>query len=60
MATTGKGRDLVADNRYGAKARARAAKPAPQQPRRTRRPPPKRGLVSRFVRWVVGLVWTIF
>lgn len=61
MASTGKGRPLVADRRYaGASGGGRPPSRPPAKRAPTRRPPRKRGLFSRFVLFVWGFIWSIF
>jgi penicillin-binding protein 1A len=65
MASTGKGRQLVADKRYAGGQPPRkppgkpASKPASRSPA-PRRPQPQHGLITRFVLWIWRLMWGIF
>lgn len=71
MAASGNGRKpMVADRRDGSPAKSGAARSGgsgggkpPAPPTRTRSsgraPAPQRGFISRFVRWIVGLVWAV-
>ena len=55
MASSGKGKTLVADRRPAAPAKRKTAKaPAPRKPRK-----PKRGLVARFVLFLWGIIWAL-
>ena len=56
MATSGKGKGLVADKRYAASARRAPVKkaPAPRKPRKK-----KRGLVARFFLFLWAVVWGV-
>jgi penicillin-binding protein 1A len=55
MASTSKGKTLVADRRYGGPSkRAPAKAPAPRKPRKK-----KRGLMARFFLFIWSIVWSI-
>ena len=57
MATSGKGKGLVADRRYAAAAkRAPSKAPAPRKPRKTVK---KRGLVARIALFFWHIIWGI-
>lgn len=67
MASTGKGRPLVADRRYPASAGGGGGKTPPKSPSKpapkrapSRRPVRKHGLITRLVLWLWRLVWGIF
>lgn len=67
MASTGKGRPLVADRRYPAPTGGGGGRTPPKPPSKSapkrptpRRPVRKHGLITRFVLWLWRLVWGIF
>lgn len=61
MASTGKGRPMVADRRYAAPSGGGGRLPSRPPTKRApaRRPARKRGIFSRFVLFVWGFVWSI-
>ena len=64
MASTGKGRPIVADRRYaGGAPKKPSGRPPSATPKRraaTRRPLPRHGIVTRFVLGMWRLVWGMF
>ncbi len=58
MATSSKGRPLVADRRVPVSGNRTAKTPPPRKPPTTRRKP-KRGLIARFFLFIWGIIWAV-
>lgn len=60
MASTGKGRPIVADKRYGAAAPKKPPATTARKRAPTRRPVRRHGFITRFVLWIWRLFWGVF